>query len=154
MSATVSPEVIERIEGHSKLIDFFGLWPSFHDSEIVSMSFNRDEGEDLMDPLLTTVTHLFNLGLAQDHPDQRHSLMTFQFHDVQSLLLRDFTHQNAINDLVISTRYSLELKQERFDVDFIAGFGMGCRFDCARIEVSSVIPFKPRFGAYARGARS
>jgi hypothetical protein len=41
-----------QVKGSEKLLSRFGVWPSFHDSEVVSFSMVRDEGQPLFSPAL------------------------------------------------------------------------------------------------------
>ena len=137
------------ITGTEKLIRIFGKWPSFHDSEVVSINLVRDEGREFTGPVATIVMHIFNIDVPIDHPERRNSLVTMVFFQVGALKLSGFSHQNAISKLVVTESYSDQYKQNMLDVSLCPGTGFDCTFRCSRVEISAVEPFIPRWGAYA-----
>lgn len=139
----------KAIIGHEKVTNSFGHWPSFHDSEVVSVRLDRDEGKICTGPVLTVSIHLFRLEVAADDPNRNNTVTTVQFREVEELKMTDFNHQNAISDLVLFQTHSDRLKKDIFAVEFRPGFGMSCSLKCGEIEVLSVEPFTPKWGAWA-----
>jgi hypothetical protein len=43
-------EVLRRVEGVEKLTALFSGWPSFHDAEVLHLSFDLDTGLDGLEP--------------------------------------------------------------------------------------------------------
>src|SRR5437868_6749084 len=132
------PEVFTKIVDHEKIISVFGRWPSFHDSEVVSVFLNKDEGEKLTGATATIKFYLFDLNRPPADPARLTTLTDMQFFDVQNFSMQRFTHQNAISDFVISESYSDQLKREVFGVELTRGTGFECSFNCSRIRVNSV----------------
>jgi hypothetical protein len=137
-------DIYRLIHGHEQIVDRFGKWPSFHDSEIISLNLDRDDGKALTGPILTLSINLFRLEVAPNHADRRNTKATLKFSDVENMNLAEFNHQNAISDFVISKQYSERLKRDIFNVELKPGFGVRCQFQCSKIEVLSVEPFTPR----------
>ena len=136
-------QIVRRIIGYKKLVGRFGQWPSFHDTEVVSIRLDRDQGEALTSPVATFSIHVFNLNVAPDHIDRNNSVATLCFRDIEFFKMSDFNHQNAILDLIISDRLVERLKRRSFVVIFRLASGAEWSFECGEIEVLSVEAFKP-----------
>lgn len=132
------------IVNHERVTHSFGHWPSFHDSEVVSIRLDRDQGRDLTGPMVTMVFFLFRLEVAEEDPRRNKTLTTLQFRDVENLKLSDFNHQNAINGIALSRYFCERLKCEVFGVKIAPGFGLESSFQCREIEVLSVEPYVPK----------
>jgi hypothetical protein len=148
--STMDNKILKRVIGNGKLVTRFGQWPSFHDTEVVSIRLDRDRGEALTGPLATFVIHLFRVEVAPDHPERSNSLVTLGFRDIEFLKLSDFNNQNALIDLDISERFVERLKRSSFVVVFKMAQGTDWSFECGEIEVLSVEPFEPKWGAWAK----
>jgi len=142
-------QTYKGIVGHEKLLERFGHWPSFHDAEVISVRLERDRGEPLTGPVLTFVFHLFRIEVAPDDPARDNTVTSICFREVESLRLFDFNHQNAISGLAIATSYCQKLSGPIFSVEIKPGFGLSCSFSCTQIEVLSVEPYKPKWGAWS-----
>ena len=134
------PNVEEFIDSSKKLTDIFGYWPSFHDAEILELTFRRgdvdpDAGRYIF-PVLQTRMHLWELTnetgpLVREH----HTLATLRFHDVDEFRMEGFNHQNAILGLSIVRQERTSGRSPVFAVHFDPAFGMGATFVCGRVEV-------------------
>jgi hypothetical protein len=138
-------EIYKSVLGYEKLVRSFGCWPSFHDSEIVSARLDRDQGDPFKGPVLTVAVHLFRLEAAPEASDRNNTLTTICFRELEKFMMSDFNHQNAVEGLVLTSRYSERLRRQVFGVHFLPGFGMDCSFECGEIEVLSVEPFTPKW---------
>jgi hypothetical protein len=134
------PNVEEFIDSSKKLTDIFGYWPSFHDAEILELTFWRgdvdpDAGRYIF-PVLQTRMHLWELTnetgpLVRKH----HTLATLRFHDIDEFRMEGFNHQNAILGLSIVRQERASGPSPVFAVHFNPAFGMGATFVCGRVEV-------------------
>ena len=93
----------EQIPGSADLISWFGLWPSFHDAEVLSIHLNR-QGESKV------VVHTWQ---KTDEVDGRghfvltkHVVVTFLLESTLSVKLEDFNHQNVISGLSLDATAS------------------------------------------------
>jgi len=129
-----------RIKNYEKITDLFQGWPSFHDFEILSMLFERVPDGEFSWSRLTIQFFGFNSKVGQESPNRDNRLLTLQFGGLESVKLEGFNHQNAINGLAISSKWSECLKRQIFDVEIVRGFGAGVTFECSEIEVLSVNP--------------
>jgi len=132
-----------RIKNYETVISFLQGWPSFHDFEIVSMLFERSHDGEEPWPILTIQFFGFRLDVGPESPNRNNCLLTLQFGGLDNVKLEGFNHQNAINGLVVLSKWSERLNQEIFNVEIIQGFGAGVTFGCSEIEVLSVNPAVP-----------
>ncbi|MEZ5429154.1 MAG: Imm50 family immunity protein [Pyrinomonadaceae bacterium] len=49
------------IEGSEKILELYGKWPSFHDSEIISINLDRDKENGKYGPTVTVKIHGFTI---------------------------------------------------------------------------------------------
>jgi hypothetical protein len=144
--------VYKSVTNHEKLTAVYGRWPSFHDTEVVSIRMDRDAGAPFTGVQLTVTFHVFRIEVAPDDPARDNRLVTLVFRAAEQLSLRDFNHQNAIIDFVLSLGRSERLNADIFYIHLKQGFGVDLSFECRAIEVLSVEPFTPQWGAWARGS--
>lgn len=92
------PTSLAAIEGAKTLYDWFGFWPSFHDSELISLRLNRGGLSSLS---------LHTWETTKDVDDQgcyiltKHVVVEFSMKEVVGLSLQGFNHQNVIFGLAI-----------------------------------------------------
>jgi Immunity protein 50 len=138
----------KHVIGREKIVAAFGKWPTFHDSEVVSIFLERDAGKENTPAQMFVKLHAFRIEVGPDDPERNNSLVTFLFKGLEQLKLMDFNHQNAINGIAIDTLTSEELQRQVFKVTFQQGFGLYCEFHCDEIEVQSIEPYRPQWGAW------
>jgi hypothetical protein len=138
-------DATDRILGADKLIPVFGYWPSFHDSEVLSMTLDRRAQGDGYGPTLVAVIHAFEMtsevGADGCYVLRHHVLVHFRFHDVVELQLEAFNYQNVLYGLHISDLRERQLENIKFGVRFDSSFGVDAAFQCRAIEVVSVVPY-------------
>jgi len=136
------------IEGSQKLIDIFGYWPSFHDAEILELTFWRGEMEPeagrCVFPVLRVALHVWEL-TNQTNPQgslviRHHTLTKLRFHDVNDFRMEGFNHQNTILGLSVTRKERSQGPSPIFVVHFDPAFGMGAAFTCMRVEVLEAVP--------------
>ena len=139
------------VKGHEQLTSIFGRWPSFHDSEVLSIRLER-EGEDCWtSPTLYSTVHVFT-GRRNDNSRTgvefyNHTLVTFRFNLVVNLELSGFNQQNAIFDLIIETPANAPTETP-IDVTFQPSFGVALTFSCQSAEIVSVEQKLPENSVY------
>lgn len=137
-----------KIENIQLLENVFGHFPSFHDAEVLRIALTRKDIRTL--PTLEAEVHVFEM--TSEIKDERyvlqhHSLVTFQFLEIDELSLNDFNNQNVLQGLFIQDVSSDQLENIKFEVSFDGIHGMDARFKCSSIKILSVTPFsvKPMF---------
>jgi hypothetical protein len=142
------------IEGHEKLTELFGEWPSFHDAEVTDLSIWRgdvdpDAGKYVF-PVLTVKLVVQEL-VQSDEPNVPGALalvpraeVILRFRDVFELKLDDFDHTNMIVDLIFSLLARGHYTNGKplppyVVVDFVRGSGLSATFKCFAAEVVSAV---------------
>lgn len=93
----VEPSKIENTEA---IIRHFGYWPSFHDSEIVSLHFER--GSPGWWPVISLKLYAFEMTselVGKYYKLVKHCLIDFEFHEVVDNEIDSFNHQNVLMSL-------------------------------------------------------
>ena len=71
----------------------------------------------------------------------KHSLVTFQFLEIDGLALDGFNHQNVLAGLFIKDISDSQPDSPKFDVVMEGIFGVDARFKCRSVKIVSVEPF-------------
>src|SRR5712664_571378 len=137
-----------RIEGSEKLTGIFGYWPSFHDAEVIELTFWRGEVNPEAGrytfPVLTVKLHLWEITRDVNAKGYlvlvKHTLATIRFHDVLESKIEGFNQQNAIFGLDISWEERPEGPLPVFATIFRPAFGVDASLKCMRIEVLDAVP--------------
>ena len=93
-----------EIHGSNLLSEQFGEWPSFHDSEVISIDFNR--GNEGGNPTVVVKVHAFEMTSEVNEKGYykliNHCDIEFNFESVEDLALKGFNHQNVISGIYFS----------------------------------------------------
>jgi len=145
-------KVQQLVENHQKLEKWFGVWPSFHDAEVIELIYWRgdvkpgDWDDSNVFPTLTVKLRLLQAtqpGAPVTKPD---ILTTLRFHDVDDFKMDGFNHVNEIVELSVrseerGTFTNGEKLPPYLVVSFERGFGMTASFRCFRIEILDAVPY-------------
>ena len=132
-------EVLTQIEGSQRLVDWFGLWPSFHDAEVVSIELNRTGTS-------TVAIHTFAMTSQVDsrahYITEKHAIVRFILEEVIDTELLGFNHQNVISGLVIKAH------KEGYEVVLGGCYGVESFIVAARlsVEIEPGIPPRSNYG--------
>jgi len=124
---------LQTIPGAQALFDWFGYWPSFHDSEVLGVELNRRGSSKIR-------VHAFGVTGAVDSNDlyvcEKHCTVTMVLDDVSGVELADFNHQNVISSLKISR------ENNEFILMLASSYGVAgsIRARSVRIEIAAGIP--------------
>jgi Immunity protein 50 len=144
------------VAGHEKLTSVFGDWPSFHDSEVLSIRLEREGYDEWTSPAVCATVHVFACRLNEHSPTgvefYNHTLVTFRFNLVVNLELSGFNQQNAIFDLIIEPS-GHKTPEIPIDVTFQPSFGVGLSFSCQSVEIVEVKPGLPTNSVYFDGVK-
>jgi len=140
------------ISGSELVTQVFGYWPSFHDAEVIRMSFETTTpyaaGPDLRADIYTfEITN--EVGSNGAFILQHHTLVSFRFSGIENLRMDGFGNQNAIMGLSIADVRSRQLETINFEVTFEGSFGVSAEFMCRDVSVESVRAWKPERGGEA-----
>ncbi len=87
----------KTIKDARKVINFLGLWPSFHDAEILKVDLDREKFSLEME--LYTFLMLKELDKSGHYKLDKECIITFRFLSIEELELVDFNQQNVISRL-------------------------------------------------------
>ena len=101
-------ESYEFIEGHERVIERFGKWPSFHDGEVHRVVFDRtpesSSGNGRSAPSIELDIRGWIMRPRDDGSYELgfDSVVTFRFEDVFDVRLEGFNHQNLIYSFALT----------------------------------------------------
>jgi hypothetical protein len=132
---------VDIINGEA-LVDRFGGWPSFHDAEVYGLRLESGQRTDGLVRLQLDV-HVFAVdGQSGGRFNfANHTLVTFEFEEVELIQLGGFGPQNVLDDLVLE-EINLAAGQQ-IQVSLPANNGMEGNFRCRTITVLEAHPFDP-----------
>jgi hypothetical protein len=129
-------DLLAEVSNAGMVIDRFGQWPTFHDSEVISIQLNR------AGPFLILELYAFQTTSEKDlrgnFRRKNECQIVFLFDDIEELSLAAFNHQNVLAGLHLSRRNNL------IEVSMDSLFGIEGHFVCKRMEVVSVVPVNPK----------
>ncbi len=123
-----------RVKGHEEVLRIFGDWPSFDDFEVISIVLERGGNLTDSEPCLSAELHAFQKEPSDEGSRSKGVSLNFRFTDLENLRLEGFNHQNALNGIQFKEFWCNRLKQQRFSVKFLAGFGVSLELECLAIE--------------------
>lgn len=128
-------EIVKELPGSQKVLNWFGVWPSFHDAEVVSIELHRNSESYLRIHTFSTRNEVNKTG---HYITDRHAMVCFTFEGISEMSLNDFNNQNVLSELSIgrvSDQFELVLGQcygvagrvltKRLSVDFVPGMPDG-----------------------------
>ena len=145
------------VKGHEKLTEVFGRWPSFHDSEVISIRLERRGRDKWEGPVAYVSVHVFE-GYRENEDStgikwRNHTIVTLRFASVINLSLSSFNQQNAIQDLTFESEgpqnEDVRWVGPAYRVNFQSSYGVGISFVCGSIEVDTVDRTCPEESVYA-----
>jgi len=145
------------VKGHERLTDIFGRWPSFHDSEVISIRLERRGRDQWEGPIVYVSVHVFEGYRETERFSEvkwrNHAIVTFRFATVVDMSLSGFNQQNAIQDLAFETERpenrDVTWAGPAYRVNFQSSFGVGISFVCRSVELDTVDRSCPEESVYA-----
>jgi hypothetical protein len=119
---------LHAIPGATSLIERFGRWPSFHDSEVLQMDLRRAGSSEVKIHIFEMTGDLDERG---SYINRNHTIVTFHLIDVEVHELSGFNHQNVLSGIAIR---KTELAEYEFDLDPI--YGVGARLSAKTIGIT------------------
>jgi hypothetical protein len=127
------PSELQTIEGAQGLFDWFGYWPVFHDSEVISLRLNRASPSSL-------VIHTWEMTKEIDEQNfyvlAKHVVVEFVLDEVSELDLSGFSHQNVLSSVVI------EKTDTGFRLDLGPCYGLAGTIEAKTVSIR-LTPGKP-----------
>src|SRR5438876_371756 len=135
--------VLQHITGADRLTSRLGVWPSFHDAEVMRLVLERGGANG---PTAEMVVHVWRMTDKVDDRGyyvlEKHSLVQFRFERIASIELSEFNDQNVLSRLEVAAE---TVKGERaFRVTLDPSYGLGGSLICGRVVVADVTPCDER----------
>ena len=135
--------IVAEVPGAKAVSDWFGYWPSFHDSEVINIHLNR-AGESKVE------VHAFEMTSQVDQRGYyvlaKHVIVSFVLDGILGMQLKWFNDQNVLSDL------GIEKLDDGYDVVLGGCHGVEGSISTRslRIELKSG---RPEEGIYASEAK-
>ncbi|QHL86623.1 hypothetical protein GU926_03870 [Nibribacter ruber] len=123
----------QEIENAAAVVNHFGYWPSFHDSEVLSIKFERSLEMGM--PTVEMKVYAFEMTdkvIDGYYEMVKFCIIDFLFIDLQTSDIQDFNHQNAV--------LGLDFVKEGEDLkcEIHAAYGVDGQLTSRKIRVVSV----------------
>ena len=128
--------------GFEKVVEHFGYWPTFHDSELLSFRLDGDPGRGEFGPTAIITVRMVEPSAETASADltRKGCVITFAFYDIGMKKVDGRRAQGAVPGMSLvdvrsssGPRFSLAVKLQ-------GAHGLTCNFQCRLCEV---IEFKP-----------
>lgn len=137
---------VVEIENSNLVLEWFGFWPSFHDSEVISINLHRSLRGEEKGPILSVCLYTFQMTseLVENsfYKLIKNCVIELEFESIDSLEIEGFNHQNALDCIEFSETKNL-LGSSVISVVFNSAYGVGFDFICSKVRVVSLIPGIP-----------
>lgn len=136
MSESENPAV-SRIVNHEVVIQRFGYWPSFHDAEVLKVTFEAHPGyRATVTFLIETQEFINELDTRGYYKQFNNCQIELNFTGIHEMNFEDFSHQNVIFDL--------EFKEdgEFIECSFSSSVGLVASIKAEEAFVLSLVPIE------------
>jgi hypothetical protein len=138
----------DRLFTNCELVtEWYGGWPSFHDSEVVAIRVHRSLTLVGGAPTLEADIHVF---LAREVQGRicfdKHAVITLGFSDVVGLELSEFNQQNVLWNLEFE---ETGIRESPHRCLFSSSHGVECRFEFSSALVVALVPGAPEGSNYS-----
>src|SRR4030095_16739057 len=97
--------LLPEIENSDLVVNHFGYWPKFHDSEVMEMQLYRNyPGEPFMNLKLYAFEATPEMNDQGYHKLIKQCVIEFEFMGISDNYFTDFNFQNAIFELIIEEK--------------------------------------------------
>lgn len=136
MSELENPAV-SRIVNHEVVIQRFGYWTSFHDAEVLKVTFEAHPGyRATVTFLIETHEFINELNARGQYKQVNNCLIELQFTGIKEMNFEGFDHQNVIFDLVFKE------SSENIECTFDSSIGLVASIVAEEALVLSLVPVK------------
>lgn len=126
----------EAIAGYELILAHFGMWPSFHDSEVHRIVLDRTSAPTLELTLRGWVSGPESL---QEHD----AIVRFLFEDVFDVQLEGFNSQNVLSSLNLSLTQNAERQGDVLEVELEHCYIFCAEFKARKASVLDIVPYVP-----------
>ncbi len=136
------PTDLNKIENVELLTNFYGVWPCFHDAEVISLHLDRSGEEG---PYLEAKVYVFDATSEIDDKGffilKNKAHVTLRFTKIILDHINDFNHQNVLSSMDIKEINSANPEGMNYNIKMVNCYGGGVSLNCQKIKVLDVSPF-------------
>lgn len=124
-----------EIENAGLVIDHFGYWPTFHDSEIISLTFERTLDKRTSSAILRVYSFEMTDKVVGRHYELiKHCFVDIEITDLIKTEIDGFNHQNAV--------LALEFGRETDNVfcNMVSAYGVDGYIEGKKIKIKRLEP--------------
>jgi hypothetical protein len=140
-----------HIRDYDRLVAWLGHDPSFHDFEVVGLSFDRTATPGGAGPRLLLAVHAFTTSSevtpAGYFRTANHAIVSFEFYGVSEARLSNFNTQNVLAGLILKDISGTE-KGLALHVTLSTSYGLEGSFKCASGAIAAITPGIPPGSVY------
>lgn len=129
------------IQGAEKLIERFGAWPNFHDSEVMSIVLERHSGDPCAELLLHAWQKSSEIDGGGAYVLKCHTLVRFRLEGIVESELSGFNNQNVLFDLLFEQIDNNGMPGVRVSLE--SSYGLGGSMTCRQVIIVDVEPCDP-----------
>jgi hypothetical protein len=125
----------KEIENSNLIIDHFGYWPTFHDSEIISITFERTLDKGTSSALLRVYSfEMTDKVVNRFYKLIKHCFVDIEISDLVKTEMDGFNHQNAV--------LALEFGREGDNVfcNMVSAYGVEGYIEGKKIKIKRLEP--------------
>lgn len=133
-----APEWLDDVPGASALLEWFGYWPDFHDSEVLSIHLDRSGSSSIRVHAFDTTGEVDEKGFFVT---RKHVVVSFMLEEIVTCRLDGFNDQNAMSEI------GLVRAEKDFELVLGPSYGVGGAFRAQkiRIEIEPGIPVNSQY---------
>ena len=125
----------KEIENANIIIDHFGYWPTFHDSEVISIKLERTLDKEHSSVQLRLYSFEMTSELINGYYKLiKHCFIDFEFLELNKVELDGFNHQNA----VLALEFGREEKNKFCNI--INAYGVDGYVEANQIRIKNLEP--------------
>ena len=132
----------ELVKNAELLVNHFGKWPSFHDSEVLEAKFRR---KGTSGPSLTLKIFVFEttkeVGPNRCLVRRKKSTVELRFDGIELLSFEDFGVQNVLWDLLLSKTEPGAKSENRILVELPTSYGLSGSLTCETCTAVGLEPY-------------
>jgi hypothetical protein len=141
-------EAYRFIEGHERVVDHLGLWPSFHDAEVLKLVIDRMSDPVGSGPRPALDLHLRGWVMTSEvtaegfYKLHGEAVFHFRFEGVSEVRIEGFNNQNVLSSLNLElVSHPRDANRQVLHVELEHCYEFEASFTAERARVLSITPY-------------
>ncbi len=125
----------KEIENANLVIDHFGYWPTFHDSEVISIKLERTLNKEHSSVQLKLYSFEMTSEVVNGfYKSIKHCYIDFEFLHLNKIELDGFNHQNAVLSLEFGKEGNIKF------CNIVSAYGVDGYLETEQIRIKNLEP--------------